>query len=73
MIAKVQFKEMSTGQFLIYEPEITFSSMRGMKISLKNAINRTFPSLHRFFGYFKSYEVFVIMNGKQIAKTTLAC
>lgn len=73
MKANVQFKEKTTNTYLTYEPEITFSSVRGMKVSLSNAIQRNIPTLQRFFGYCKIYEVFVIMNGKQVAKTTLAC
>lgn len=73
MKANIQFKETMTNKYLTYEPEITFSSVRGLKVSLKNAINRNMPNLQRVFCYCKSYEVYVIMDGKQIAKTTLAC
>lgn len=73
MKANVQFKETKTKEYLTYEPEITFSSVRGLKVSLKNAINRNIPNLQRYFGYCKSYEVYVIMNGEQVAKTTLSC
>lgn len=72
MKARVIFTENTTKESLIYQPEIKFKSIRGMKVSLKNCINRNIPTLQRFFGYCKTYKIEVIMNGRVIAKTNLA-
>lgn len=72
MKARVIFTENSTKESLSYQPEIEFRSIRGMKVSLKNCINRNIPTLRRFFGYCKTYEIEVVMNGEVVAKTNLA-
>lgn len=72
MKARVIFTEKSTKESLSYQPEIKFSSIRGMKVSLKNCINRNIPTLQRFFGYCKTYEIETVMNGKVVAKTNLS-
>lgn len=72
MIANVIFTENVSKESMSYNTEIEFSSIRGMKVSLKNCINRNIHNLQRIFGYCKSYKVEVIMNGKVIASTTLA-
>lgn len=48
MKARVIFTEKSTKESLSYQPEIEFRSIRGMKVSLKNCINRNIPTLQRF-------------------------
>lgn len=71
-IAYVCFTELSSMRSMSYEPSIEFATLRGLKVSLKNCINRNISNLQRIFGYCKSYKVEVIMDGKVIASTTLA-
>lgn len=72
MKANVVFTENQTKRSMIYQPEIELKSIRGMKVSLKNCINRNIGNLQRTFGYCKSYTVCVFMNGEKIATTTLS-
>ena len=72
MKARVQFKEMKSGLYMTYEPEISFTSVRGLKTALNNCIRKYSESLARYFGHCKQYDVFVKMNGKQIARTTFS-
>lgn len=71
-IAYVCFTELSQMRSMPYEPSIEFTSLRGLKVSLKNCINRNINNLRMLFGFCKSYEVKVYMGGKVIAKTTLS-
>lgn len=74
MKAKVQFKEMKSGLYMSYEPEISFKSGRGLKTALNNCIKRNIGNLRCLFGGLnRQYEATALMDGKQVARAVFSC
>lgn len=70
--ANVLFIDALTNKCVL-SSELEFRKIRGVKVALKNCINRNIYNLQKTLGLYKRYRVDVKLNGETIMKTTLGC